>query len=78
MGQFIEIRDDTYRDLTLEFLSTLHMEVTSGLRCQEVHISFYLDRVFYELSLSIFNSIFGFPQSMDLPYQHVPKEFNPN
>jgi len=30
MGQFSEMKDHTYRDLTLEFLSTLHVEVTSG------------------------------------------------
>jgi len=28
MGQFIEMKDHTYRDLTLEFLSTSHVEVT--------------------------------------------------
>jgi len=30
MGQFIEMRDHTYHDFTLEFLSTLHVEFTSG------------------------------------------------
>ena len=33
MGQFLETRDHTYQDLTLEFLSTLHVEVISGPRC---------------------------------------------
>ena len=28
--------------------------------------------------MSAFNSIFGFLLRMDLPYFHVPKEFNPN
>jgi len=32
MGQFIETQDYTYRDLTIKFLSTLHVKVTSGLR----------------------------------------------
>ena len=66
------------RHLTLEFLCTLLVEVTSGSRCQETYISFYLIKEFYELNLSAFNSIFSFPPSMDLPCRHVPKEFNPN
>jgi len=49
-------------DLTPEFLSTLHVEFMSGPRCQNGYISFYLDREFYELNLSVFNSIFGFQQ----------------
>ena len=54
------------------------MEVTSGPHCQEGSISLYLDTEFYELNLSIFNGIFGFSLSMNLPYRHVPKEFNLN
>jgi len=78
MGKFLEIKDHTYRDLTFEILSMLHMEVMGGPRCQEGYISFYLNKEFYELNLSAFNSTFGFPLGMDLPYRHVPKEFNPN
>ena len=33
MGHFIEMKEHTYRDLTLEFLSTLHVEVTRGPQC---------------------------------------------
>ena len=40
MGQFLEAQDHTYRDLTLEFLSTLHVEITSGSRFQEGYIFF--------------------------------------
>jgi len=72
MGQFLEIRDHTYRDLILKFLSTLHVEMTSGPHCQEGYISFYLNRDFYKLNLSAFNSILAFPPSMDLPSCHVP------
>ena len=31
MGHFLEIKEHTYRDLTLEFLSTLHVESLEGL-----------------------------------------------
>jgi len=78
MGQFLEIRNHTYHDLTLKFLSKLHVEVTRGPRCQEGYIYLYLNREFYEPNLSAFNSVFGFPPSIDLSYLHVPKEFNPN
>ena len=78
MGQFLETRDYTYQDLTLEFLRTLDVEVMSGPRCQEGYSSFYLNREFYELNLSAFNSIFGFLPSMDIPYRYVLKEFNLN
>ena len=78
MGHFSEIRDHTYRDLTLEFLSTLHVEVTSDPRCQEGYIFFYLNRKFYELNLSAFNSIFGFIPSMDMSYRRFLKDFGPN
>jgi len=33
MGLFIERKDHTYRDLRLEFLSTLHVEVMNGAQC---------------------------------------------
>ena len=78
MDQFLETRDHTYQDLTLEFLSTLHVEVMIDIRCQEGYISFYINRKFCELNLSTFNSMFGFPPSIDLPCRHVPKDFNPN
>jgi len=35
MGLFIERKDHTYRDLTLEFFNTLHVDVTNGAQCQE-------------------------------------------
>ena len=42
IGHFLEIKEHTYQDLTLEFLSTLHVEVTRGPQCQAGYISFYL------------------------------------
>jgi len=60
------MKDHTYYDLTLEFMSTLHVKVTSGAQCQEGYISFYLQGQFYELNLSAFNEIFGFPPSLDV------------
>jgi len=30
MSHFLELKEHTYRDLTLEFLRTLHVEVTRG------------------------------------------------
>ena len=35
MGQLIEMKDHTYQDLILKFLSTLHVEVVKGPQCQE-------------------------------------------
>jgi len=34
MRHFIEIKEHTERDLTLEFVSTLHVKVTRGPQCQ--------------------------------------------
>jgi len=42
IGHFLEIKEHTYRDLTLKFLSTLHVEVIRGPQCQAGYISFYL------------------------------------
>jgi len=42
MSHFLELKEHTYRDLTLEFLSTLHVKVTRGSQCQAGYISFYL------------------------------------
>jgi len=67
IGHFIAHKEHTYRDPTLEFLSTLHVEVTRGPQCQARYISFYLQGQLYELNLGTFNSIFGFSPSMDLP-----------
>ena len=33
IGHFLEIKERTYRDLTLEFLSILHVGVTRGPQC---------------------------------------------
>jgi len=78
MGHFLEINEQTYWDLTLEFLSTLHVEVTRGPQCQAEYVSFYLLGQFYKMNLGTFNSIFGFPPSKDLSSQQVPRKFNPN
>jgi len=78
MEHFIERKDHTYRDLTLEFLSTLHVEVTSGAQCQAGYLSFYLLGQFYEMNLSAFNEIFGFPLSLDVTLRKVPRQFNPS
>jgi len=67
MGQFIGMKDHTYRDLIIEFLSTLHEEVTRGPRCQEGYIFFYLQGEFYELKFSALNDVFGFQPRLDLP-----------
>ena len=39
---FLEIKEHTYWDQILEFLSTLYVEVTRGCQCQVGYISFYL------------------------------------
>jgi len=78
VGHFIERKDHTHRDLTLEFFSILHVKVTNGAQCQEGYILFYLLSQFYELNLSAFNEIFGFPPSLDLTLRKVPRQFNPN
>jgi len=78
MGHILEIKEHTYQDLTLEFLSTLHVEVTRGPQCQAGYILFYLQGQLYELNLDTLNSIFGFPHNMDLSHCQVPCESNPN
>jgi len=42
MRHFIEIKEHTYRNMTMEFLNTLHIEVTRGSQCQAEYISFSL------------------------------------
>jgi len=42
IGHFLEIKEHTYKDQTLEFISTLHVEVTRGSPCQAKYILFYL------------------------------------
>ena len=78
MSHFLELKEHTYRDLTLEFLCTLHVEVTRGHQCQAGHILFYLQGQLFELNIGTFNSIFGFPPSMNLSHRQVSREFNPN
>jgi len=77
MGHFIEIKEHTYQDLTVEFLCTLHGEVR-GPQCQAGYVSFYLQGQFYAWNLSTFNTRVGFPPSMDLSNRQVPREFNLN
>ena len=78
IGHFLELKEHTYRGLTLEFFSTLNVEVIRGSQCQAGYISFNLQGQFYELNLGTFNNIFDFPPSMDLSNYQVPCEFNPN
>jgi len=42
MGHFLEMKEHTYRDLTVEFISTLYVGVIRGPQCQAGYISFYL------------------------------------
>ena len=42
------------------------------------YISFYWQGQFYELNLSRFNEIFGFPPSLHVSIRKVPRQFNPN
>jgi len=42
------------------------------------YILFYLNREFYELNFSAFNSMFDFPPSLDLDGRHVLRQFNRN
>ena len=65
-------------ELDLEFLSTLHVEVTRGPQRQAEYMSFYLHGRFYKLNLGTFDGIFSFSPSMDLSNHQVPREFNPN
>jgi len=78
MEHFIFRKDHIYCDLTLKFLSTLHVEVANGAQCPEGYILFYLFGQFYEFNLSAFNEIFGFPPSLDVILRKVPHQFNPN
>jgi len=78
MSNFVELKGHTYRELTLEFLSALHVEVTRGPQCQAGYISFRLQGQLYELNLGTFNSIFGFTPNMDLSHHQVLCKFNPN
>ena len=78
MGHFIKRKDHTYHDLTLEFFSTLHVEVTNGAQCQEGYILFYLLGPCYELNLGAFNEIFGLSPSLDVTLRKGPRQFNPN
>jgi len=57
MRHFLELKEHTYRDLTLEFLSILHAEVTRRPQCQAESISFYLQGQLHELNLGTFSSI---------------------
>jgi len=43
------IRDHRYRDLTVKFLSTLHVEVTSGLIIKKDILPFISIRIFMSL-----------------------------
>ena len=73
LDDILWMKEHTYRDLILEFLSTLHVEVTRGAHYQARYISSYLQGQFYELNLGTVNNIFGFPPSMDLPNRQVLK-----
>jgi len=57
-------------------MSILHVGPASDPWHQEGCISLYLNREFYELNLSAFNEVFGFPNSVDLPHCHILQEFN--
>jgi len=50
MSHILELKEHIYGDLALEFLSTLHVEVTRDPQCQARYISFYLQGYLYELN----------------------------
>jgi len=64
MGHFIEIKEHTYQDLTLEFLSTLYVEVAQGPQCQAGYISFYFQGNFMSwTTASLVFHLHGFTKS---------------
>jgi len=69
MSYFLELKEHTYQDVTLEFLSKLHVEAIRGPQCQAGYITFYLQGQLYKLNLGTFSSIYGFPLSMDLSHR---------
>ena len=55
----------THRTLTLEFLSTLHVDIIYGLDVNR-RIFHFICRDNFMSELNVFNEIFGFPSSFDL------------
>jgi len=76
MRHFLELKEHTYSDVTLEFLSTIHVEVTRGPQCQARYISFYLQGQLYELNLGTLNSIFGFQGQLYIIYRTAKSPAN--
>lgn len=72
MDHFIKMKDHMYKDLTIEFLSALDIEVTWGPRCQESTFPSSYKGNSYELNLSTPNIMFSFSPSLDLPCHQVP------
>jgi len=73
--QFVTQHYPVYRRITLEFLSSINVEVLSGNNCVEGLISFRLYDRDYTLNLAEFNSIYGFRSGGE---RRLPRDFNEN
>lgn len=78
MGDSINHREDTFRSLTIEFLSTVDVSVTDGLHVIAGRISFRVLGEDRELDLTQFNEIFGMPPAKILRFRTIPSNWNPN
>ena len=58
-------RSPTYRNLTLEFLSSLHYDPDSGLGFSRGSVSFRLFGFTYRFTTREFADVLGFPRSID-------------
>jgi len=76
IGQFIEMKDHTYHDLTLNFLVFYMSRSPVELNVQWVIYHFICK--FNELNLCAFNEIFDFLPNLDVTMHKVPRQFNPN
>jgi len=75
MRQFLDVRHHTYRSITLEILSTIHVEILQGHRCNDGLVSFRLNGILHELTLDQFNAIYNLPTNVDHHYRKVPDSF---
>lgn len=76
MQNFLDVRCSTYSNLTLEFFSTISVEVIQCQKCQNGRITFQLLGRRHTLTLDEFNNIYVLPTSLDIVHRRIPPSFD--
>lgn len=76
VNKISRFRCSIYSNLTLDFFSTLSVELIQGQHCQNSRIAFQLLGHHHTFTLDEFNNVFALPTGLDITHHKIPPSFD--